>query len=73
MPVTYRNFLSKMSNEELAQVIFDDTLRHMACNGSIKDGKLICPYKTRNCVICIQQLLDSDMDDINEIGKIKED
>lgn len=72
MIVTYRDFLSKMSNEELAQVIFDDTIRHMACNGSIKDSKLICPYSTRDCVRCIENLLDSDMDNIDEIGKIKE-
>ena len=69
---TYRDFLNNMSNEELAETINNDTILHMACNGSVDKQKLKCPYKEKNCVKCIKRLLDSDMDNIEEMAKIEE-
>ena len=69
---TYRDFLNNMSNEELAETINNDTILHMACNGSVDKLNLKCPYKEMNCVKCIKRLLDSDMDNTEEMAKIEE-
>lgn len=61
-----------MSNEELAETINNDVIIHMACNGSVNKQQLKCPYKDKNCVKCIKKLLDSDMDNIEEMAKIEE-
>ena len=62
-----------MSNEELAETINNDVILHMACNGSVDNQKLKCPYKEKNCVKCIKKLLDSDMDNIEDIGNLREE
>ena len=73
MSKTYRDFLNTMSNEELSEAIVNDHLLHMACNGSVENNKMYCPYSEPNCAKCIEQLLDSDMDDIKDIGNLRED
>ena len=60
--MTYREFMNKLSDEEFAQAIIDDTLLHMSCKGSTTDGKFKCPYKIQDCLKCIVKLLQSKME-----------
>ena len=66
----YRDFLNKLSNEELAEVLLSDVLRHMCCDISVtNENRPNCPYNFEHCEECMVKMLESDIEDIDNFKK----
>lgn len=65
--MTYREFINALDDEEFSECILADSILHMACKCSIVDNKPVCPYESKNCLKCIQNLLASEIEDLNAI------
>ena len=61
--MTYRDFLNKLSDEDLADAIVNGTILDMACvHSNYFDSKCQDAYPTEKCIKCVKQLLQSNFD-----------
>ena len=58
----YREFINSMSNDDFADMIFDDTVLNMACVENLTGEDNRCPYNHNKCKKCVMDFLDSEME-----------
>lgn len=66
--MTYRELTNKLTDEEFAQMICEDSLLNIACIENRTGENNECPFKLKDCFKCIVKLLKSDVDS-SEITK----
>lgn len=59
--MTYRELTSKLSDEEFAQMICEDSLINIACIENRKGSNNDCPFELKDCFKCVVKLLKSDV------------
>ena len=58
--MTYRDFLNKLSDEDLADAIVNGTILDMACvHSDYFDSGCQDAYPTKKCIKCVEKLLQS--------------
>ena len=60
-----REWINGLSNSDFADMIVSDGLFHMACAEGLT-ADLSCPYDYANCRQCIENFLESEMDEIEK-------
>ena len=68
----YREFLGSLSDEDLAQLVVDDTVLRMACVENLVGSENLCKFDYKDCHKCVLALLVSDSDAIIKRDNIQD-